>query len=120
MLELGVECQQELADANDEKRDDCRDQNEYECGSQERPRKPTHLAVPPRCVSRRFAGRASARARQRAIIGAALPRGFPSSAASGPDLRILVVADHPFRALQRLAATAYLAQPVIEQHRSRT
>ena len=67
---LGVEVQEQLADADDEERDDCRDQNEYECGSQERPRKPTHPAVPPRCVSRQFTGRVGS-SPTLSIIGAA-------------------------------------------------
>src|SRR5215211_2619840 len=101
-----------MADANDEERDNCRNQNEYECGSQERPRQPTHSAVPPG-ASHAIPPGASARTRLWAL-GAALPREFPLSAARGPDLGILVVADHPLGASQSLPAATHLPQPVIE------
>ena len=73
---LGVEPQKQMADADDEERDNRRNENEYECGSQERPRQPTHPAVPPRCVPRRSAGCVGS-SPTLGIIGAALPRWTP-------------------------------------------
>src|SRR5215213_2544162 len=80
---------------------------------------PTHPSSrTPRCVPRHSAGRVGS-SPTLGIIGAALPRWTPASAAHGSDLRILIVADHPLGASQRLAATAHLPQPVIEQCRPR-
>src|SRR5215218_6883365 len=80
---------------------------------------PTHpFSRTPRCVPRHSAGRVGPNPTL-GIIGAALPREFPLSAARGPDLGILVVADHPLGASQSLPAATHLPQPVIEQGRSR-